>query len=68
MSPRELLRVPQLVVRWVTRDDTTTEAEREAAASYHAVVDAPIPKETWLRVEREARTGALPVVHFRRAR
>lgn len=63
-----LLRLPRRVARWVFRDETTVDAEREAAARYRAVVEAPIPKKTRLRVEREIRMGTRPVVHLRRAR
>jgi hypothetical protein len=69
VSPLDaLLLLPRRVARWVFRDETTPTAEREAAARYRAVAEAPIPKETRLRVEREIRMGTRPVVHFRRAR
>lgn len=49
--------IQRFAARWIGQDETTPAAEREAAARYRAVADAPIPEETRLRVEHETRMG-----------
>lgn len=69
MSPRELLRVPQLVVRRAARrhagSDGLTPAERaESAARYQRIMEAPPRPGSRRRAEHEVQAGKRQIVRI----
>lgn len=63
-----LLRLHRHSKRKPSAGKASLAAQREAAARYRAVLNAPTSKETRDRAEYEVRSGSRPVVHLGRVR